>query len=163
MKTPIVVLAVLLSFAPVYGQTADGFHRSHGVGKSDDTLLSGEEWRLGLVERLMSLPSPVTNGVVQLHGMGDEAAVDILKLMASRQSFTAANANAALDLVHMAFEEPGSIINPVNQKPYATSFLLQYLGSTSGDAVVKERIASEKKFVQAAAALTSVKLPAEKQ
>jgi hypothetical protein len=41
---------------------------------TDNRPITGEEWRLKLVERLMSIPSPVTAGAVQLHGMGDEAA-----------------------------------------------------------------------------------------
>jgi hypothetical protein len=115
---------------------------------------SAEEFKLTLVERLISLPSPVTVGAVQLHGMGDEAAVDVLKILGVKPSLTAAQQQATLDVLHMAFEQPASIIDPVNEKPQAAAFLLQYLGSTTTDAAVKQRIAEETAFVQAASAAT---------
>jgi hypothetical protein len=55
---------------------------------TDNRPVTGEEWRLKLVEHLMSIPSPVTNGAVQLYGMGDEAAVDVIKILSEKPSLT---------------------------------------------------------------------------
>jgi hypothetical protein len=147
MKVHHAILAFLLGLSTVYGQAAPRF-----LGKpfipADNTPLSGEEWRLTLVEHLMSFPSPVTNGAIQLWGMGDEAAVDVLKLIAAKQ-LTPAEMHAVLDIVHMAFEKPDSIIESVNRKPRAAAFLLQYLGTSASDATVTDRLAHEAKFLQA--------------
>ncbi len=94
----------------------------------------------------MSLPSPVTNGAFQLYGMGDEAAVDVLKVLSTKPSLTYEEMQATLDIVHMAFQHPESIIEPVNRKPRAALFLLQYLASTNGAPTA--RIATETKFLQ---------------
>jgi hypothetical protein len=57
---------------------------------------------------------------------------------------------STLDIVHMAFEQSASIINPDNRRSQAASCLLQYLDSTVKEVAVKQRIAKELAFVQAA-------------
>ncbi len=52
-----------------------------------------------------------------------------------------------LDIVHMAFQHPESIIEPVNRMPRTALFLLQHLASTNGAPTA--RITTETKFLQA--------------
>ena len=111
--------------------------------------LTGEEWRFHLVERLLSLPSPVHNGVVQLRGMGDEAAIDITKILDAKGSLTIAELNAALDIIHMSFERPKSIIEPTHRKPLAALFLLQRFNVMTNDPTVKQRITEAFAFLNA--------------
>ncbi|HLH00260.1 MAG TPA: hypothetical protein VKX49_28395 [Bryobacteraceae bacterium] len=110
---------------------------------TDNGPLTGEEWRLKLVERLMSFPSPVTNGAVQLWGMGDEAAVDVMKVLSTEPSPSSTEMQASLDLIHLAFEHPESIISPVNRKPRAALFVMKHFGAATDDPALKERIAQE--------------------
>jgi hypothetical protein len=123
----------------------------HKSFPTDNSPITGEEWRLKLVERLMGLPSPVKNGAVQLYGMGDEAGADVVKVLSDNPSPTASQIHSALDILHMAFSHPESVIKPENQKPQAAMFLLRYFGSISDDANVKERLAQETVFMQTAA------------
>jgi hypothetical protein len=92
-----------------------------------------------LVERLIALPSPVKAGAVQLYGMGDEAAVDILRILGARGPLTVAEERSALDVVDMAFEHPNSIIDPNYRSPGATVFLLRFISGSTGDQSVKDR------------------------
>lgn len=124
-----------------------------------DIPQTGEQWRFNLVKHLMSLPSPVKNGAVQLHGMGDEAAVDVLKILGTSPNLTAAQIESVLDIVHTAFEQQASIIDPVNTKPQAAAVLFQRLTSLTEDAAVKERIGEELKFVQSLPALPIHSVP----
>ena len=117
---------------------------------TDNRPVTGEEWRLSLIERLMSLPSPVTSGAVQLYGMGDEAAVDVLKILGTKSSLSNTELQAILDIVHTAFQHPESIMEPVNQKPRAVLLLLQHLASTTSDSLLTERITKEREFLQSA-------------
>ena len=118
---------------------------------TDNRPITGEEWRLQLVEHLMSFPSPVTKGKAQLYGMGDEAAVDVIKILGERPPLSWDEIQSTLDIVHMAFEHPDSIIEPVNRKPRAALFLLPYLASTTSDPLIAERIKNELAFVRGAA------------
>jgi hypothetical protein len=157
MRTHIIIaVVVVLGFANANAQNSGpvSFRKAF---PTDNRPLSGEEWRLKLIERLMSLPSPVTEGAVQLYGMGDEAAVDVLKVLSTKPAPTAGEIEAALDIVHMAFEHPESIISDVNQKPQAASFLLQYFDSRTNDGNVKQRIKGVSTRLQAAAAAAAAK------
>lgn len=143
MRSYIATFALLVGFGSAYPQQ---------IPKTpfpvDNSPISGEQWRLKLVEYLISLPSPVSFGAVQLHGMGDEAAADIVKLLGERPTRTSAELQSALDVIHMAFEQPASIIEPAHRKPMAALFLMQHLASSS-DETVKERITKERKFLDA--------------
>jgi hypothetical protein len=44
--------------------------------------------------------------------MGDEAAVDVLKILGTKASLTAAEQQTVFNIIHTAFEQPASIINP---------------------------------------------------
>jgi len=94
--------------------------------------------------------------------MGDEAAVDLLKILGAKGSLTVGESQAALDIIHMAFEKPTSIISPLNQKPDATMFLLQHLSSTTNDTATQQRITQEIESVRRALVPSATKPPASK-
>jgi len=147
MRTKPLLGSMLLLTISVFGQMAP----AKKPFPTDNRPLTGEEWRLELVTHLTTFPSPVTNGAVQLHGMGDEAAVDVIKAFSDKTDLTDADASAALDIVHLAFEKPDSIIEPVNRKPRAALFLLRWLSAMSVSDTVKIRIADETAFLKSQA------------
>jgi hypothetical protein len=137
----------------VNGQTpAPAQPHSFTLLPRDNRPMSGEEWRLNLVARLISLPSPVTNGAPQLFGMGDEAAVDIVKTFGVNGPPSAAEMQSALDIIDMAFAHPDSIGTAADQQPRVALFLLQHLGLTATDPAMKSRIASKVTHFQAVVA-----------
>jgi len=81
--------------------------------------------------------------------MGDEAAVDVLKILSAKSSLTPTEMHATLDIIHMAFEHPVAVTNPSDRSPRAALFLLRHLESTTGDEAVKQRIARETTFFRA--------------
>lgn len=117
--------------------------------------MTPEEFRLKEIAWYLSLSSPLQTGAVQLHGMGDEAAIDVLKILGDKPSLSVGEQHTALDIVHRSFEQPASILNPAHRKPAATLFLLRFLGTTAQDATVKARIQEETKFVQRAASFST--------
>ena len=119
----------------------DGASVFRGPLPTDGNPATPEQWRMLLVLRLMSLPSPVHNGAAQLYGMGDEAAVDILRILGTRQPLASAEQQSVLDIVSMSFDHPDSIIDPNYRAPNASVFLLRYIGALSDDASVKNRSA----------------------
>jgi hypothetical protein len=149
MKSFGVAAIVVLGLGAAYGQTQPTVFERQPF-PTDNRPLSGEEWRLKLAEHLLSFPSPVKHGAIQLRGMGDEAAVDLLKILEGKNSLTVSKSEAALDIIHMAFEQPDSIIDPANKTPQATTLLLQYISAKSSDSAVQQRVIIETAFVRAA-------------
>ncbi len=150
MKPRNVAVMFFLTLGASYGQSQPAVWTRPPI-PTDNRPLSGEEWRLTLVAHLMSFPSPVTNGAIQLAGMGDEAAIDVIKTLGEKTSPTSSEIESALDIVHMAFAHPESILKRENLKPQAGAFLLRYFASTTGDAALKQRVEQETAFLQAAA------------
>jgi hypothetical protein len=149
MKTFSLNAMVVLGLSTAFGQTQPTIVERQPF-PTDNRPLSGEEWRLKLVARLLSFPSPVKNGAIQLHGMGDEASVDLLKILGGKNLLTVPDSQAALDIIHLAFEQPDSIIDPANKTPQATISLLHYISSKSTDSAVQQRVIKETAFVRAA-------------
>ena len=168
MKMRALAVMALLGTGVVYGQSPlpAGMTQSQGI-PTDNRPLSGEEWRLTLVAHLMSFPSPVTNGAIQLAGMGDEAAIDVIKTLGERTFLTSNEIQSAMDIVHMAFARPESILKRENLKPQAGAFLLRYFASTTSEALLKQRIDQETAFLQdaalKAAAVEQTSFPPPKQ
>jgi hypothetical protein len=138
----VAVLVYLGSLSAAHTQVVRQQQSNQGF-PVDNKPLSGEEWRLQLVERLIASPDPVTNGAVHLWGMGDEAAVDVIKVLGAKPSMSSTEMQASLDIIHVAFEHPESIISPANRKPQAALFVMKHFASAIDDSVVKERIAQE--------------------
>ena len=150
MKTRTLAAMALLGIGITYGQSQLPVWRKPPF-PTDNRPLSGEEWRLSLVAHLMTFPSPVTNGAIQLVGMGDEAAVDVIKTLGENTSPTSSEIQSVLDILHMAFAHPESILKRENLKPQAATFLVRHFASTASDALLKQRIEQETAFFQAAA------------
>jgi hypothetical protein len=150
MKLHNIATIILIGVGVAYGQNQPTIVEKQPF-PTDNRPVSAEEWRLKLVARLMSLPGPVTNGAMQLYGMGDEAAADVVKILSEKPSPTSSEIQSALDILHMAFAHPEAISKPENQKPQAAVFLLRYFSSMTGDVSVKERLEQETVFMQTAA------------
>ena len=135
-------LILLLGFGLTSGQAQTAFdtHTGPGGPAPETVKLTGAEWRLKLIEYLISQPALSESDSVFLHGMGDEAASDVLKVLAKRAPLTAEEQNAVSNIIRIAFERPASIIEPVNKKASSSIFLLKLLQSASEDPSFKERV-----------------------
>src|SRR6185437_3762595 len=128
---PAVIILAISGF--VYGQNtpATGTPGFINLGrlKPDNKphVFSGpEEFHVVMVRRkmLQSNPNPTT-GSPQLHRMGDEAAVNIMKVLGEGVPLSDTNEFTILDMIHTAFEFPEAIMVPFDRHPDATSFLLR--------------------------------------
>jgi hypothetical protein len=140
----------LLGMGIAYGQSQPTILQREPF-PTDDRPLSAEEWRLKVVAHLISLPSPAKGVEFLLYPMGDEAAVDVIKVLGAGGGATPAQIQSALDIIHTAFEHPEAILNPVHREPRAAMFLLQYFALTSNDQSLQERISGEVQSLRAAA------------
>ena len=102
--------------------------------------------------------SPLTYGSIQLHRMGDEAAVILIKVLGSTRSpakWTDAEKRIVLEILGKAFEKPNQITTQSNLTPNATNFLLNMLDEETEDADIKVQISQVKSRASDAAASLS--------
>src|ERR1700733_10465334 len=78
--------------------------------------MTPEQFNLKVIEYLLTFASPLQNGNVQVHRMGDRAAGYILKILESRPPLNAAEQQTALDIVQKAYEKPAVIINTADRR-----------------------------------------------
>jgi hypothetical protein len=117
--------------------------------------MTPEQFNLKVIEYLLTFTSPLQNGNVQVHRMGDRAAGYILKILESRPPLNAAEQQTALDIVQKAYEKPAVIINAADRRSTAaTANLLQVISDSTQDFSVKLRIADIKQSVLATASAT---------
>lgn len=110
--------------------------------------MTSEEFNVKVIKYLLTFPSPLQNGSVQLHRMGDRAAGYMLTILKSRPPLNSAEQQTALDIVKKAYEKPAAIINLTDRtSTAATMSLLQEISETSQDFAVKLRIADIKQSV----------------
>ncbi len=64
-------------------------------------------------------------GSVQLYRMGDDLAVNLIKLSAKNGKFDENQTITALDMIESAFERPEAIVSPADRTPLATVSLLR--------------------------------------
>lgn len=153
---PAVIILAISGF--VYGQNTPATGKpSFIVGSMKPNnkphVFSGpEEFHVAMVRRkmLQSNPNPTT-GSPQLHRMGDEAAVNIMKVLGEGVPLSGTNELTILDMIHTAFEFPEAIMVPFDRHPDATFFLLRWMDSSTQDQDLKERIGQTRQYVQAAA------------
>ncbi len=151
------VFLSLLALCVSYGQAPDGTsfewkHRLAGPAKS--TQVTEDDVQMGLVRNILKAGSPVTKGSVQLHGMGDEAAVILLKILGSMPSpakWTDDEKKTILEIINRAFEHPKSITNRSNKTPNATNLLLRILNDDTEDHNIKTEISRTRSFAADAA------------
>jgi hypothetical protein len=89
-------------------------------------------------------------GTVQLHRMGDQAALTVISIVGTERLIPKQISNV-LDIIHVAFELYASI-DLSSREPRATSVLLQLLGTETDNPDLKERIASTQAYVASVAA-----------
>lgn len=118
-------------------------------GASGFPTVSREEFKLTTIRNIMNSPHPLQRGHVQLHRMGDDAAVAIMKVLAKRDRVLSRNDFLTiLDMVRIAFEQPACIVILADRTPQATLFLLSSLDQSTDDKDLKEKIlATKKQFV----------------
>ena len=83
-----------------------------------DTNITPAAYRLALVQRIFELGNPSANAI-QLHRMGDEAGLDLVKILGTT-SLSTAQVNTALQIVHLAFEKTSQLVDQANLQPTAT-------------------------------------------
>lgn len=101
--------------------------------------LNPEQFGAEVIRYLMTKPSPLKNGAVQLHRMGDHAAVYIARILQGR-SLTTGEKQTALDIVRMAYEKPAVILQRSDRGNTATMALLLQLDASTDDVRLKQRI-----------------------
>src|SRR6266852_8265875 len=108
MKLRNLAVAFLIVSGVTYAQkkSVSGTEALHALGGQFVPPTTPQEHRVLLVKWLMSFSSPLENGIVQLHRMGDEAAANAAKIMSSRPPLTEAEQLTLLDIVRISFEHP---------------------------------------------------------
>jgi len=152
MKPLMILYVVLTALTCCYGQTPGGA-LTHPKG---DTSLphipkTAEEYRFETVKQLFVTGSPVRAGTVQLHRMGDEAAVYIIRIVGD-QTLRTSQITTISEMVRTSFGRPAAIVNTSNRNPKGTLLLLQYLDAVTHDPSCKQSIADTRQFVLAATA-----------
>src|SRR5579862_7479798 len=121
-----------------------------GSGPPIQRNMTSEDFNLKVIKYLLTFPSPLKNGSVQVHRMGDRAPAYILTILKSRAPLNAAEQETALDIIQKAYEKPAVIINAADRRStVATSNLLQVISDSTQDFSVKLRIADIKQSVLA--------------
>jgi len=114
---------------------------------------TADEYSRDVVKYLLAFPSPLQDGNVQLHRLGDRAAGYILEILKTRNPLTDAEMRTALDIVHKAYEKPRSIMGEANRKSTtATVTSLQDIGAATQDPAIRSRALDEQIFVMTIAA-----------
>jgi hypothetical protein len=150
MKTRIrTAFLCLTSICAALGQTpsiVDGISSRPG---GPHPKYSVEEFRLLTIKRLMERPSPLQVGDAQLHRLGDQAAVDIMRILGGA-SVSDAQIPTILDMLQKAYERPRAILVAADRGPKAGLFLLGALEGYAQDWNLKQRISEMKRGLQAA-------------
>jgi hypothetical protein len=147
---PTTIFLAILPLSGAYGQVQDGNSSQfkHAVITPD---LGPEGMRLQMVETALREGDPaLAVGAFHVHQMGDEAAVNIIRIIGMRGTLTLTDTEQAnaLKLVEKAFEEPTMIATPINFQPRATLFLLQVLETGSAGSGLKGRIAEVRDHIR---------------
>lgn len=79
-------------------------------------------------------------------GMGDAAAVMVTKLLAGR-NLTSNEMDSILLVLTSAFADPSMIQTVSDREPRTTLFVLQCLGTSTGDSQLKTRITKTRSYV----------------
>jgi hypothetical protein len=128
---------------------------SNGPGPVKHKAVTQDDVKLREIETIFRLGLPLKIGAIQLHRMGDEAAVFLIKMLGSMQSATGltdTQKRTILVMLNTAFEHPNAINNRSNVAPNATSFLLNMLEETTqDDPELKTQISQLRVFASEAA------------
>ena len=140
-----------------YAQAPDGTSFQWKNKNSSSSVTSPENMRLQMVEMALREGAPALG--FHLRTMGDEAAVNIIKILGMRASLatTEAELPTILAIIEKAFEEPSVIVSENDRQPRATLFLLQLLETNSSDSEQKGQIEGAREHIRAS--LQRAKIP----
>jgi hypothetical protein len=139
MKLTTILLAVTIPFV-ANGQAPKVYDGVMSEGRTSGKQMTAAEFRLLTVEHILSSGSPLKIGAVQLHRMGDDLAVNLIKATAKSGKLTPGQTNTALEMIETAFERPESILSAADRSPRATVSLLRTLALSSDNSAAKDRI-----------------------
>jgi hypothetical protein len=150
LSAKLTVFLSLFAQGVSYAQAPDGtsFEWKH---KSSSSVTSPQNMRLQMVETVLREGSPaLTVGTFHLHQMGDEAAVNIIKILGMRETITPTGAElaTALAIMEKAFEEPTSIARANDRQPRATLFLLQLFEVNNSGSELKDQIGETRERIR---------------
>ncbi|MGA3186241.1 MAG: hypothetical protein ABSF22_03955 [Bryobacteraceae bacterium] len=135
--------------------TAQAVVNNGGAGPEvKHRVVTQDDVKLGEIEGIFRAGLPLKTGAIQLHRMGDEAAVFLIKMLGSMPSATGltdTQKRTVFVMLNTAFEHPNAINNPSNVAPNATSFLLNTLEETTQDPELKTQISQLRVFASGAA------------
>ena len=143
-----IVVLVLTSVCAAAGQIPGPFDGRSLKPGGPPVKYTAEEFRVLTLKRLMEHPSPLQVGDVQLHRLGDQAAVDIMKILGGK-SASEAQIPTILDMLRKAYELPKAILVAADRQPRASLFLLGALEGQTEDWSLKQRISEMKQSLQA--------------
>jgi hypothetical protein len=149
-SAPATVFSLVLTLCVGYGQAPT-------IGRDGTSLnwktqtnrppVTADDLNLQIVRHILTAGSPITAGSVQLHRMGDEAAVLLIKHLGSTPTPVKWNdlqKKTAIEMMAKAFEHPNSITNTSDVTPNATNFLLNMLAAETEDLDLKAQISQAK-------------------
>lgn len=135
-------LLSLLAISFSNGQTPLAYDTATEKGQKAVRNMTAEEFRMVVVDHIVKSGHPLKIGSVQLHRMGDDVAVHLLKISARDGKLNAEQTKTALDMLEKAFERQEYTISRTNRKPLATVSLLRTLSQSVEDSATKNRIGS---------------------
>ena len=140
MKSTTFILAVIIPFV-ANGQAPKVYDSTMSEGRLSTKQMTAEEFRLLTVEHILTSGSPLKSGAVQLHRMGDDLAVNLIKVTAKSGKLTPGQTDTALEMIEKAFERPESILSVADRSPRATVSLLRTLAlSADNNSAAKNQI-----------------------
>ena len=139
MKLTNILLTVAMPFV-TNGQATQIYDRAMSEARTSGKQMTAAEFRLMTVEHILNSGSPLRIGAVQLHRMGDDLAVNLIKVTAKSEKLSREQTSTALEMIEKAFERPDAILATVDRSPKATVSLLRTLALSSDDSATKERI-----------------------
>jgi len=121
-------------------------------------VITADDMKRGMISNMLRYGSPFTFGSIQLHRMGDEAAVILIKILGSTRppaKWTDAQKRTVLEILGKAFEKPNQITTQSNLTPDTTNFLLNMMDEETDDADIKLQISQVRSTASDAAASLS--------
>ncbi len=145
----ITIISVIGLCNLLYGQQTGRVQVQWGAEKTPRSRakMSADEFRLMTLKHILeSGSSPLTVGNAQLHRAGDQAAVDLIKIIGVRKPLNETETLTLIEMLRKAFERPAAILAGSDRTPKATLFLLQSLESTI-DPNVRQRIVEARQAI----------------
>ena len=144
---PLQLLSALLAAVSVYGQVTLS-HPTPEPAQSHREL-TPESYRRAVIDAIMQEGTPIKRARL-LHRMGDDAAVNVLRVIGEKQSLTPTQKETILAILETAFQRPESISNANDKEPRVTLFVLQWISaSAENDALKRQATQTRQKVLEA--------------